>query len=432
MSSETPVARMDSREKERRNRVREGSKWNAFLVLYLAVALVSVLLLCFLYWFKYKPNESKTLFDLIENVAGNLLGVLLAFLVFDCFHRKISKDAYASEVSEQLLDTLMGHPEVIRKYEDAQKKNFVRTIVESTAVDPDAAEMIQSHLNGFLLTKNDFANEKKTVSPRDCRIRPEFSYHFVLDTVRSESFKELAPLEEDARDPYFYVQEVLHYKVRYLDPKGKNLKSKTVSMALVYDWQTLDKYLRENPHGCIFREYLDIEDADKNLFRQAKNNPSELLRLVQEMFRPCLVIDGKKGELKDVSVVPESTTANQPLKNRDCGLLLSFEVDHDPAAMEHDIHIVFHEPKKWNDVLEVVLVEPTKAPKIWLSYEEDKMSVEMFPFLGKGDGSSYDNAHEPKNGVYGISIADEWVFPRSGVAFLVKRKTSPKALPTEP
>ena len=46
----------------------------------------------------------------------------------------------------------------------------------------------------------------------------------------------------------------------------------------------------------------------------------------------------------------------------------------------------------------------------------------MYSFLNKSDSSSYDNSLEENNGVFSISISNEWVFPVSGVAFLVKQK----------
>lgn len=128
------------------------------------------------------------------------------------------------------------------------------------------------------------------------------------------------------------------------------------------------------------------------------------------MFRPHLNIDRCRGEIVDVKVIPES------------GVIIVFNVKHDVHAMEHMIDIVFHIPKKWNTVVEVALVEPTKEPRISLSYNEDAMDVEMYTFLNKGESSSYENTSENENGVYSISLSGEWVFPISGVVFPVRRK----------
>ncbi|MCD7807297.1 MAG: hypothetical protein LUH19_08165, partial [Lachnospiraceae bacterium] len=136
----------------------------------------------------------------------------------------------------------------------------------------------------------------------------------------------------------------------------------------------------------------------------------ELIDLVKNMFRPHVVIDRCKGEITDVTVISG------------VGLFVKFLVGHDTTALEHSVSIVFHMPKKWNTIVEVVLVEPTKEPKISVSYEEDVMDVEMYSFLNKSEASAYDNTYESENGVYGISLTGEWVFPISGVVFPVKRR----------
>lgn len=59
----------------------------------------------------------------------------------------------------------------------------------------------------------------KDLIEKDCRIRTAFSYRFVLDTERTSAFSELkAPIVEGI-DPYFYIQEELNYKVKYLSGK---------------------------------------------------------------------------------------------------------------------------------------------------------------------------------------------------------------------
>ena len=127
------------------------------------------------------------------------------------------------------------------------------------------------------------------------------------------------------------------------------------------------------------------------------------------MFRPHLNIDRCRGEIVAVNVIPDS------------GIIIVFRVDHDIQAAEHTIGIVFHIPKKWDTVVEVALVEPTKEPQISLSYNEDAMDVEMYAFLNKGESSSYENVSENENGIYSIALTGEWVFPMSGVIFSVKR-----------
>jgi hypothetical protein len=355
--------------------------------------------------------------DLAKDIIGNLMGVLAAFLIFDIAHEKMSKDSYASEISEQILDTMRYHPEALDLYEKEQKKEFVNAFIDSIVDDKDAAEMINNHLNSYLLTKKDF-QEKRGIPEKECRIRTAFSYRFVLETDRTLAFSALrAPMDKDGLDPYFYVQEELNYKVKYLAQKGNYTDRQEVKIGFIYDNAALDRFLRGNKSeqdeellkNCLFRESLDIEEEDRKMFQEMSADRQKLMELVARMFRPHLNIDRCQGELVDVRVVPGS------------GLILVFKVNHDLAAVEHSIDIVFHIPKKWNTVVEVALVEPTKEPKISMSYNEDAMDVEMYTFLNRGESSAYENTSEIENGVYSIALAGEWVFPISGVVFTVKR-----------
>lgn len=383
-----------------------------YIILYLGVLILVIIGEVLLFSF----SQDYSLTELCKDILGNLMGVLAAFLIFDIAHEKITKDSYASEISEQILDTMMYHPEAMELYENDQKKVFVNAFIGSIVADPDAADMISNHLKNYLLTEKDF-NERTDLSEKDCRIRTSFSYSFVLETERTSAFEELKAPIEDGTDPYFYVQESLKYKVKYLAPKGNYTDCSEVKIGFIYDNAELDRFLRGNNSSqnnellknCLFRESLDIEDVDKEMFFDVSKNQKEITRLVKRMFRPHLAIDKKKGELVDVKVIPK------------CGIIVIFNVDHDTNATEHSIDLIFHIPKKWNTEVEVALVEPTKGPMISLSYNEDAMDVEMYSFLNKGESSAYENTSESENGIYSIELGDEWVFPISGVIFSVKR-----------
>jgi hypothetical protein len=388
-----------------------------YVILYLAVFIMIIVGEIVL----YNLQDKFSLSELAQNIIGNLMGVLAAFLIFDIAHEKISKDSYASEVSEQILDTLMYHPEAMELYQNDQKKVFVNAFIGSIVDDPDATEMINNHLNSYLLTEKDFS-EKKDLTEKDCRIRTAFSYRFVLETERTSAFGDLcAPIVGDA-DPYFYVQEELNYKVKYLAQKGNYTDQHRVKIGFIYDNAALDRFLRGNKSdqndellkNCLFRESLDIEEVDKQMLQEHAEDKVKLIALIKKMFRPHLNIDRCRGEIVDVNVVPDS------------GVIIAFQVNHDCEAMEHTIDIVFHIPKKWNTIVEVALVEPTKEPRISLSYNEDAMDVEMYSFLNKGESSSYENASENENGVFSIALSGEWVFPISGVVFPVRRELRKK------
>ena len=412
----TDNTRVNKHDSEQQKRINKQSKKLGYILLYVIVLVL--ILLGEIFLFVSDPNAS--LMDLLKDTVGNLMGVLAAFLLFDIAHEWMSKESYASEISEQILDTLMYHPEAMELYENDQKKVFVNAFIRSIVEDPDAAEMLKNHLGTYLLTKEDF-KQKASLSAGDCRIKTAFSYRFVLETERTLAFQALRTDAE--RDPYFYVQEELNYTVKYLDPKGNNMNSEFVKIGLIYDNGGLDAFLRSSKNGeerevfknCIFREILDIVPEDKAIFHelQGSDRSGELLKLAHRMFRPHLTIDRTKGELYNVEV--------GNYKGRDYGLLFTFKVAHDQTASEHDVSLIFHMPKRWDSIIEVALVEPTKDPQISISYNEDAMDVEMYSFLNKGDASSYDNTLEEENGVYSIALSNEWVYPMSGSVFFVRK-----------
>jgi len=383
-----------------------------YIILYLGVLLMIIIGEIVLYNTKQDFSWS----ELLQDAIGNLMGVLAAFIVFDIAHEKISKDAYAGEISEQILDTLMYHPEVMELYDNDQKKVFVNAFIASIVDDSDTVQMIINHLNSYLLTDKDF-KENVELTDGDCRIKTAFSYRFVLDTERTSAFSDLKAPIVDGMDPYFYVQEELNYKIKFLSQKGNYTNCHEVKIGFIYDNAALDRFLRgsnsqnndELLKNCLFRESLDLEEIDKEMFCAIANDKIKLIELIKKMFRLHLNIDRCRGEMVDVKVIPES------------GIIIVFKVAHDLNMIEHTIDIVFHMPKKWDTIVEVVLVEPTKEPRISLSYNEDAMNVEMYPFLNKGESSSYENTSENENGVYSIVLSGEWVFPVSGVVFSIKR-----------
>lgn len=395
------------REKTLRRDINKG-----YVILYLAVFVIIIVGGMVLYYLE----GSSFIETFVRETIGNLMGVLVAFLIFNIVHEKISKDSYASEVSEQILDTLMYHPEAIGLYENEQKKIFVNEFIKSIVNDSDSSEMIGSFLNAYLLTQKDYES-RKDITGKECRIRTSFSYRFVLETQRSLAFEDLCAIQEDGTDPYFYMQEELNYRVKYLNKKGNNTEQNIIRIGFIYSSAVLDQSIRENKNkqnnellqSCLFRERLDIEEIDKKLFIEYAENKNKLILLIKKMFRPHINIDRCRGEICNVEIIPDS------------GIIVEFEIGHDCNAAEHAINIVFHIPKKWGGIVEVVLVEPTKEPMISFSYNEDVMDVNLYSFLNNSETSSYDNTLENENGIYSIALNDEWTFPMSGLAFLVKK-----------
>lgn len=339
----------------------------AYIILYLSVLLCIVIGEIIL----YNVQEKFSLMDLVKDIIGNLMGVLAAFVVFDIAHEKISKDSYASEISEQILDTMMYHPETMNLYENNQKKLFVNAFIESIVEDVDVAQMLNGTLDRYMLTKEDFEN--KNLPSSLCRIRTAFSYRLVIDTQRTKAFKLLK--RDEKEDPYFFIQEEIYYKEKILTKQGRVHRDSLVRIGFIFDDAVLDSSLRGSKkfqmntelQNCIFRERLDIEDED--IDKLCSLSEEELKNTIEKMIRPHLSINRCPRRIKEVINIP-----NQ-------GIVVVFELDHSIDMDEYTVEMIFHIPQRWNSIIKVILPEPTKEPSISLSYNEDEVDVEMCPFM---------------------------------------------------
>jgi len=360
-----------------------------YIILYAVTLLIWIGLVAFSFLRGYFSGK-----EFIINIVNNLIGIIPPILIFDFFNEKLSRDSSAIEMSNKITETLMSNPETLELFKKEQKENFLRSTIASVAKDDDVVEMINDNIHNYLFTNSDY------------RIRTQFSYDFELDETLPTVFDGLFA---DSRC-YFYVQEKLHYRVKYLSEKANNTNTGHIKLGFVFNNNHLDSALREKNtddffQGCIFRESLDIRSEDIDGFKAAIA-PKERF---QQLFKVDLKVDHFGGVLEDVRV-------------SNAGIVCVFAVDHDPAAMEHTIRIIFHMPKKWNSPIEVALVDPVRAPKISLSYPEDMMEVEMFSFLSKSEEASLAVAHEQLNGIYDIALSTDWVYPISGMIFTVSPK----------
>lgn len=297
-------------------------------------------------------------------------------------------------MSNKLTETLMSSPETLELFTENQRETFVNSTIRSMVQDEDAVNSILDSLKNNL---HSIPNN---------RIRTEFDYNIELDNslpaVCDGIFNDVSK--------YFYIQEKLHYRVKYLSEISNNLKEEYVSIGFMFSNKNLDGILRETDSegvfsNCIFREILDIMPED---LQNIKALASDMVKF-QQTFKVDLQIDGDKAKLAHIDVYDE-------------GIICRLKATYNKAEMQHVVRIIFHMPKRWDSLFEIAIVDPTKAPKVFLSYPEDGMEVEMFPFLSKGRESSVAVAHEHLNGIYDISINNEWIYPISGIVFSIFKK----------
>lgn len=374
----------------------QREKRRNYTILYTTTLLVWIVLVIISFLKGYFTGE-----EFIVNVVNNIIGILPPILLFDFFNEKLSRDASTIEMSNKITETLMSNPDTLDLFTEEQKKTFIRSTIASIVKDADATEMVNDSLRHFLFADTNY------------RVRTAFSYNFELDETLPAIYDTVLT------DPgaYFYVQEKLAYRIKYLSDETNNMKSNLVKVGFAFDNVSLDTVLRDTTSdevmsNCIFRESLDIQACDVQRIRAIATDKVAF----QKLLKLDIQIDQFKGQLEDVQVCAG-------------GIACLFRVPFDCAQTEHSVRIIFHMPKRWDSVLEVALMDPVRAPQISLSYPEDFMKVEMYSFLSKGAESSLEVAHEDLNGIYDVSLSSEWVYPISGMIFSVARKEA--ALPAE-
>lgn len=162
--------------------------------------------------------------------------------------------------------------------------------------------------------------------------------------------------------------------------------------------------------SCIFNEDLVIEPA---AIRYIDSIPSDkVMDVINNLFVPILRIDNSDNEENNLIAV----------ERKNNGIILKFKVNYDDSKEinEHAVSIYFKMPRVWNTVFEVTLVDPTKEPHIKLKYKSS-MDVTMYSYLNKENEANL-GACIQRAGIYDIAIKDEWIYPKSGVVFCIKKK----------
>ena len=341
--------------------------------------------------------------DLVQEIVGNLIGVLVAFLLFDIIYNKLTKDAQAKEISDQITKTLIGNPEMLDAFSDEDKMRFLTASVDSIVKDEDASDMVVKGIS--VLFPGDNLR----------RIRKSFVYDISVSTEFPNSFIKFLG---NRIDNYMYVKERLDFDVKYLGDND-NLPcthDNRVKIGFSFDKRSLDSALMENgiDHDfdeCIFNENLDIDKTEANYIKTLSG--IELNRFYEDIFSAVLKIDDDSCSLDKVDVRPS-------------GIIATYRVSIDNNAKEHSIRVIFNMPKLWNSVFEVTLVDPTKGPKIKFDYMPDRADVTMYSYLNK-ESKTNEGAYEQRNGMFLIDTNGEWIYPKSGVTFFVKKKEEKKA-----
>lgn len=343
-----------------------------------------------------------TFLDFVDSVVGNLIGVFGGFCVFDILYNKLTLEAQTRETSQQIAKTLMGEPDVMDAFDDKDKRMFLKSTIASMLKDEDVVEMVTTNVDKYI--------DKSYTS----RIRKSFDYIIHLEP---ELTPEYAAFHfPGGREKYYLIDEEFRFTMKYLAPEVNGLKSNRVSIGFAYDKNSLDDGLLETGNDeefckCIFNEDLIVGPEVVDFINQIPKE--KLTEVIDALFMPILRIDNSSNEENNLVQV----------KRKEHGIILEFEIDfdHRETVCEHAVSIYFKMPRLWNTYFEVTLVDPTRAPHIKLKYKPADMDVTMYSYLNK-DTQTNVGACIERAGLYDIAIREEWVYPKSGVVFSIKKK----------
>ena len=317
--------------------------------------------------------------SLFDDILANILGILPPIILFNFLYEYLTKEHVADEMTEQITQTLMSNPQTIDLFDEQPKKEFVRATIQ-TLVGEDESDMVYGVVEPYL---NMHYN-----------IRRFFRYSI---TLRDYTDNPLFP-----SDRYMRVYEDLKYKKHYI---GDNALSKRFQIGFFVSNEELDKELHGQAY--LFRENLTLDTAD--LQAMTAWTEERKTAFVEKDMSLRVFID-------DLSCTIEKVVINGN------GILVDLSSDHDINSQELKIEVMFNMPQRkgYSEFL-VSISEPTFSPNIQLSYPESTMQVTMFPFLNDGDECLVQNAMR-NTGSCDIYLQDKWIYPMSGVVFIVQDK----------
>ena len=387
---------MNNSDKKKKTNINSKITWTATAMCFL----VAVIIIISGYVFMLVTDPNYGFRDFVDSVVGNLIGVLAGFCVFDILYNKLTQDAYAKETSQQIAKTLMGDPETMDAFSEEDKKAFLKSTLVSMLRDDDAVDLLTTNMGKYF------------DGAKSARIRKAFDYIITLEDKLTPDYEtyDFPGLKENR---YFLLDEEFKFTVKYLSGHDANFSGDHVCLGFAYDKRSLDAGLLEDGKDadfskCIFNEDLVVTPEAIKYINSIPND--EVTAVINDLFVPTLWVDGDGGREEDLVEV----------ERKQNGLIFKFKLEYDKTRMEHDVRIYFKMPRLWDHIFEVTLVDPTKNPHIKLKYKSD-MDVTMYSYLNKEDQSNA-GAFVKRADLYEISIKDEWVYPKSGALFHIRRK----------
>ncbi len=317
--------------------------------------------------------------SLLDDIIANILGILPPIILFNFLYEYLTKEHVADEMTEQITQTLMSNPETIDLFDEDPKKSFVRTTIQ-TLVGDEECDMVYGVVEPYLEMQYNF--------------RRFFRYNIILRDYEDD------PLFPS--DLYMRVYEDLTYKKHYI---GDNGLPNVFQVGFFVNNEELDRELHGQTY--LFRENLKIRSNELDALTAL--SPSDQLEFIMNQMSLNVFIDDVKCKIQNVDITRK-------------GIQVSFLSGHNETEKTLKIEVMFNMPQlKGHSEFLVSISEPTYSPMIQLSYPESSMSVTMFPFLNDGAECMVQNAMR-NTGSCDIYLQETWVYPMSGVVFIVEDK----------
>lgn len=355
------------------NRSVKNRKSMKYVTFMLAMIAVLLWLLCLA--IEYILGSRSGSFDflaILKTVADNLIGILPPLIIFNFAYEYFTKIYVSEEISENIAETMMSNTDVIDRFNNEAKKDFVAATLNSM-LKKEKGEVVYNIVQPYI----DF----------EFNIRRNFKYFISVDEQKSRS-----PFFAGA-DYYSVTERLAYTKVFSNDNPFNNV----FRLGFFVEEAELDEKLKTDNY--LFRENLQIKPQD--LAKLSGLADEEKLTFIRNQLALKVLINKTEASITEASIGED-------------GIDLVYETEHlNLTEVLVEIYFVMPQLKSKNKFL-VSIPEPTCNVDISFCYPREYLNVTVIPFLN-GEYNSKDAIQV--DGIRNIELND-WVIPMSGAVFI--------------
>jgi hypothetical protein len=369
------------------NRVKNNKKKRKKTLKFITIMLAAVTVIIWLVLLMIKFFINGVEFsDLLDDIIANILGILPPIIIFNFAYEYFTKDYVSDEISERMIETLTGNPEMMDTFEKDIRKRFIKKTIESlvnnSQVDKERSEMVYDVIEPY-------------IKENAYHIRKNFLYEINLRKYTPDDIGYgIFPSEH-----YYVVEELISYK-KILSSIPKPISE--FKIGFFVEVEELEKELRGQKY--LFRESLKIREEE--LEKLKSYTDQEKITFITECLNLQVLIDDRETTISQVSFGHYG---------RAFGISVDLISKTPIVANEFKVEIAFSMPqlKKRSELL-VSIPEPTFSPTIRFKYIPAVSKITTYDFLK--------NEIKPVDSIKGrININSEgWIYPVKGVIFIIE------------